>query len=66
MQECFVRGLHRYLCAAVHDELVACVPDAEVDWFAEQVREVMVQGMVEIVGDAVPIKVEVRQGQTWS
>ncbi len=52
--ECHSRGLTDYLCAAVHDELVACVPDKMVEEYKNELQESMIFGMKEIMDIPAP------------
>lgn len=59
-------GLHRRgLGAQVHDELVACVPEAEAADYGEQLRTCMVDGMAEAM-HACPVVADVTIGSTWN
>lgn len=58
------RALHTFLVAAVHDELVAIVPDAYAHIYAEELAEAMRVGMLSVIdGD---IKTSTTIGKTWS
>ncbi len=61
--ECQRRGLDRYLGAAVHDELVGCVPDAYADEFAAELAEAMVVGMQQVL--PLPLTVKPDIAQAW-
>lgn len=56
------RGLRARLVLQVHDELLLEVPDDEVEACSALVRTVM-EGVVDL---AVPLRVDVRAGRTWS
>jgi DNA polymerase-1 len=56
-------GLGKYLAAAVHDELVLVVPDAEVADVADRLANAMLDGMYRIT--TCPMRVEVAIGQAW-
>ena len=62
--ECRKRGLDEYLCATVHDELVACVPDRYADKYAEDLRNAMIDGMSLVVPN-VRIEAEYKIADTW-
>ncbi len=59
------RGLTKYLGAAVHDELVATVPEQEAEDYRRELEGAMVVGMAKILGD-VPVGVEGKVGTHWS
>lgn len=60
------KGLTKYLGATVHDEFVACVPDAEAAEYAEALRSVMLEGMRSIDGLAeAPVKVGTGVAPYW-
>lgn len=56
------QGLTKYLGAVVHDEAVACVPDAEVEDYKKTMEECMIRGMERILPN---IKVEPKVGEGW-
>lgn len=56
-------GLTKYLGAAVHDELVACVPDNEAAEYGEELKQAMIRGMARFMD--VPVKAEMKMGDTW-
>lgn len=64
LQLCYERGLINYIGAAVHDEIVALVPNAEVEKFEEDLMKAMVDGMNEIVPNMY-CKAEVKHGEQW-
>ena len=57
-------GLMKYMCSTVHDELVACVPDNEVEDYSEALQKAMIEGMEKVVPGC-PIKVELKTGSHW-
>lgn len=63
MIECGKRGLDKYLVATVHDELVACVPDAEAEAYGEALRDAMIAGMTFWVPTIVAA--EIKSGISW-
>lgn len=58
-------GLVPYLGATVHDENVAAVPKALAEEYGKELSAAMIRGM-ERVCENVPVKVEVKRGETWS
>lgn len=64
LRTCIERGLHEYLCATVHDELVACVPAADAADYGRELERAMLDGMREVT-DA-PLRAEVKIGRAWS
>lgn len=67
MQETKLRGIDRYLCATVHDELVAVAPEDEAEDVAGELTDCMIVGMrrVPAVGEKLPIEVEQKIGVYW-
>jgi len=63
MIECHRRGLTEYMVSAVHDELVASVPDKKVHEFKGELDECMKYGMREIMD--VPVEVDIKSGNYW-
>jgi DNA polymerase I len=57
------RGLMKYACAPIHDELLGCVPDKEVRDYMVELSESMEEGMREIMD--VPAPVEAKSGAYW-
>lgn len=62
--ECKKMGLHKYLGATVHDELVSCVPDDIAQDYAEALKDCMLRGMANIVGCTV--RAEANVGPVWT
>jgi DNA polymerase-1 len=58
------RGLHTFLVAAVHDELVAVVPAPYAETYAQELSDAMIIGMQNVV--ACEIKVEAKIGHNWA
>jgi DNA polymerase-1 len=58
------RGLSEFLSLAVHDELVASVPSAFAQSYANELSAAMICGMGNVVD--VEIKTEAKCGETWS
>lgn len=52
------RGLDKYIGAVVHDEAVACVPDAEAKEYALEMQDALVTGMASVVKNC-PVKAEI-------
>lgn len=67
MQETKLRGIDRYLCATVHDELVAVAPDDEAEEVADELADCMIVGMRQVpaVGEKLPIEVDKKIGDYW-
>lgn len=63
--EADARGLTEYLGSTVHDELLGCVPDAEVEAFTHALKEAMVEGMKHVLPNAI-VGVEEKVGDHWS
>jgi DNA polymerase I-like protein with 3'-5' exonuclease and polymerase domains len=57
------RGL-RYNGATVHDEIVAVVPNKEVEEYSRELEKAMIEGMNMAVPDML-VKVGVKHGDTW-
>lgn len=57
------QGLTRYLSATVHDEIVACVPDAEAKDYGDTLVSAMVTGMKTFLTTSV--KAELKVGKSW-
>jgi DNA polymerase I-like protein with 3'-5' exonuclease and polymerase domains len=49
----------------VHDELVLEVPANIVEDISHALQQAMYEPIVEMVGDRIPIKVEITTGPTW-
>lgn len=64
MIEAGKRGLDCYLGATVHDELVACVPDREVEDYSKELEDAMLVGMRKVVHKC-PVKAECKVGDVW-
>ena len=58
------RGMHKYLGAVVHDEIVAVVPDNETEEYGKELIECMEIGMKQAIN--LPIKAELKIGQCWT
>lgn len=58
------QGLTKYLGAVVHDEIVATVPDAEAQDYAQELSRCMIAGMAEVV-DA-DVRTESSIDSTWA
>jgi DNA polymerase I-like protein with 3'-5' exonuclease and polymerase domains len=58
------RGLMEYVGATVHDELVACVPNAMVEEYSKELEEAMLEGMRQTM-PGMYAKVEVKSGDYW-
>jgi DNA polymerase-1 len=65
LQLCYERGLMKYIGAAVHDELVATVPNDEVVEFSAALSKAMIDGMNDITPNML-VKVEVKHADFWS
>jgi len=64
MLEAHKRGLFEHIGIQVHDELVACVPNSEVEEFSRELSDAMVVGM----NSALPrmyTKTEVKVDENW-
>jgi DNA polymerase-1 len=59
-------GLLPFLCAQVHDELLFEFPEEDAPQLAEQAQACMVVGMREVLGERVPVTVEIEIGSVWS
>lgn len=57
-------GLMNYIGATVHDEIVAAVPDGEVEEYKKQLEEAMIIGMKRVFPE-INVKVEVKDGFYW-
>lgn len=57
-------GLTKYIGATVHDEIVAAVPDGEVEEYKKQLEEAMIIGMKKLFPE-INVKVEVKDGFYW-
>ena len=57
-------GLTKYIGATVHDELVAAVPDGEVEEYKKALEQAMINGMHRIFPD-MKVLVEVKDGKYW-
>jgi DNA polymerase I-like protein with 3'-5' exonuclease and polymerase domains len=57
------RGLTDYMCAAVHDEFVACVPNKMVKSYMKELEECMAIGMKQIMD--VPAPAVAKSGDYW-
>lgn len=53
------RGLSQYLCATVHDEIVAAVPDAVADDYKHELSESMIAGMHKFMDTTVVVEAKV-------
>lgn len=62
--KCQERHLDTWLCATVHDELVAVVPERYAEEYAVDLQRAMVDGMREVL-DVVPVKAAYEVGDTW-
>jgi DNA polymerase-1 len=54
------------LVAAVHDEIVAECPASEANATGAWLRQHMTEAMQVLVGETVPVVVDVHQGRTWA
>jgi DNA polymerase I len=54
------------LIAVVHDEILAECPEADAEATAEWLARHMTAAMQELVGDVVPIAVDVTHGPSWA
>jgi DNA polymerase I len=54
------------LIAVVHDEILAECPEADAESTAEWLARYMTTAMQELVGDVVPIRVDVTHGPSWA
>jgi DNA polymerase-1 len=54
------------LIAVVHDEILAECPEADAEATAQWLARHMTAGMQELVGDVVPITVDVTPGPSWA
>jgi DNA polymerase-1 len=54
------------LIAVVHDEILAECPEADAEATAHWLARHMTAGMQELVGDVVPITVDVTHGPSWA
>lgn len=57
-------GLTKYLGATVHDELVAAVPNNEVEAYKKDLEQAMINGMKRIFPN-MKVLVEVKDGKYW-
>ncbi len=64
MLEAYKRGLFEYVCGAVHDEIVACVPTKAAKEFAVELEQSMNLGMEQIMD--VPSVAVGTIGEWWS
>jgi DNA polymerase-1 len=48
-------NMHHYLAAVVHDEIIMIVPEELAPEYDKALDEAMVQGMIRMIGDAVPV-----------
>jgi len=64
LMECDKMGLMKYVGATVHDEIVAAVPDNEVEQYKKDLETAMINGMKRIFPDMIT-KVEVKDGFYW-
>jgi DNA polymerase-1 len=54
------------LIACVHDEIVAECPEAAAEQTAAWLQRHMIAAMTAIIGDAVPVEVEITIGRDWA
>ena len=64
MLNAWYKGIfHGNVCAQVHDELPACVPDPYVDEFIDEMKVAMSTGMTKAIDQ--PCHVDAKKGEGW-
>lgn len=58
-------GLLPFLCLNIHDELVSEFPDEVAEEFSTIQQQCMIRGMRDVLGNNIPVHVEIALGKVW-
>lgn len=59
-------GLTPFILGQVYDEVLFEFPEEDAQDFAQEAKRCMIRGMQDVIGQAIPVTVEIDLGRTWS